>query len=142
MATPLRLAIALAATAGLTFLLLSSDPLALLGFPPRVGRDVAGSFLSDKIQHAVSYAILTACLCAPIGRRSRDVGIAAALALMHGAATELLQTFVPDRCCDAADFVANAIGVSAASLVILIVVRWRSRRAIRWLDPTLPEAAT
>jgi VanZ family protein len=114
----LRIALAVLATAALSFLLLTPDPLALLGFPAKSGPESVERLVSDKVQHAVSYAILTIALVVAFGRVDRRaLAGAACLALAHGAATECLQQFVPDRTPDAGDLAANAAGIAAAVIV-------------------------
>src|SRR5262245_26852942 len=116
--SPLRLTLAIVATAILTLILLIPNPLALIGFTQPESREIVDGFISDKVQHALSYALLTAILLGTFsGPRRRVTVWATSLAIAHGAATELLQRFVPDRTCDWKDLVADAVGAIAAAVL-------------------------
>jgi VanZ family protein len=76
---------------------------------PRFGPP--GAMHADKLLHALAYGILTgmpfAVFCC-----ERTVIVVAALMLPMGFGLELAQDFVPTRMADAADALANVIGVA------------------------------
>lgn len=137
--SPFRLILAIVATAILTLILLTPNPLALLGFTQPDSRDVVDSIISDKVQHALSYAFLTSILIGAFtGPRLRVTAWAASIAIAHGAATELLQRFVPERTCDWKDLVADASGVLVAAALYLMATSIAAARREPSLSPELP----
>jgi VanZ family protein len=82
--------------------------------------------LSDKLEHAVAWAVLT--LTAALLWPSR-LWAGAAYALVLGAVVEVLQAVMPlGRDGDWRDWVADACGVTAAAVIVLIARRLRARR--------------
>lgn len=98
----------------------------------------------DQLPHAAAYALLTILLLALVSRRgtadpSTDVVVAVAISLsliILGCFMELAQAVV-GRDVEAADAVANAVGVSVALLAWLIVRAIRRRP----LGSTAPQGA-
>lgn len=91
-------------------------------------RDVAFTAgLWDKAQHAVGYALLALLLMA--AQRVTRPWSAGVTVLALGAVIELLQALTPDRTADAADLLADAVGIALACAL----VAWAaSRRDARW----------
>jgi len=111
--TFLKLTFALSAAIGLGILLLVPDPFALIGWVSDRGRDVVESAIPDKVQHAFAYSVLTLVLILVFeGDRRRRLKWAAGLAFAHGAVTEFLQLFIPNRHCDWQDLLANSAGIA------------------------------
>ncbi len=108
----LRLAAAIGCTVFLTVLLLSSDPWALLGFPPRPEEDIFDNS-NDKLYHVIGYFGLSIALLCTGLRKSRRVFFGLSLAAAaHAIVTESLQQFFPPRQTDALDLCANFVGLS------------------------------
>ncbi|MEQ1757883.1 MAG: VanZ family protein [Vicinamibacterales bacterium] len=82
------------------------------------------SNVSDKVAHAIGYAILGALVArAMAGGFPRPLTKAAALAsivltTMYGASDELHQRFVPGRSADVNDIVADAAGAVVAVIAV------------------------
>ncbi len=78
---------------------------------------------SDKLCHAAAYAVLTATFLWAFspGYRRRFPSLVAMLSVvlsfLHGCADEFHQSFVPLRCPDAADVVADTIGAFCCSFL-------------------------
>ncbi len=109
--------IACAAALVLGVLLLVPNPFALLGLGGSGNGPDVDSLVPDKAQHAIAYAILAGILLFTFsGSRRRVSTWAACVAFTHGAATELLQNFIPDRCPDLMDVLANGVGIACAVL--------------------------
>jgi hypothetical protein len=67
----------------------------------------------DKLEHALAYGVLTLWLCGLVPRAGCLRAAAAAFAL--GAVVELLQAVLTaDRVADAADLLANGVGIATA----------------------------
>lgn len=129
---PLRITLLASATAVLSFLLLTSDPLGLLGIGPDDGGPGVNSLIPDTVQHYVSYAIFAVVLVVSLGRSDRrGLVVAGMVAFAHGAMAEWIQRYIPGRTCDARDLVANAFGI-LSGLAIILVARRISRTAA-WL---------
>ncbi len=71
--------------------------------------------VSDKIEHAVAYAIVALFGALGFPGRRHQAAIAAALVGL-GVVLELVQLAVPGRMCDPADALANTAGVLAGLL--------------------------
>ena len=82
--------------------------------------------LSDKEIHAIAYfglVLLTyrAAIMIPL-RRALDPALQAfVVTILHGAADELHQYFVPGRHCDIRDWLADVAGASIAVLAIVSI---------------------
>lgn len=116
---PWRFGVAILCTLGM---------LSLTHIPPRL---IPGAFLfhvSDKVQHATMYALITMFFTFAL-RRPRRMGallfISSAL-LLVGVADELTQPLV-NRDADILDFLADLLGVLAALLICLLWDAVRSR---------------
>jgi VanZ family protein len=89
------------------------------------------SELSDKALHAIVYAGLAALMVRALaGGWLRRLTISAsliavALTTAYGVTDELHQYFVPPRQMDPRDLLADALGASAASLVLHLLARRR-----------------
>ncbi len=80
---------------------------------------------SDKLMHALAYAVLAACLLFGLAWPPWPRALwAAGLAALYGVTDELHQHFVPGRSTDVLDWLADAGG---ATLLVAVV----SRRALR-----------
>ncbi len=71
--------------------------------------------VNDKIEHAATYALLML-WWGQLGYRPLRVGLAL---IVMGIAIEFAQALTPYRSFDAHDMLANALGVSVASLMLL-----------------------
>lgn len=135
----MRLVLAILVTTVLTVVLLVPDPFALIGIVRQETRDAVEDVFSDKVQHALSYAVLSMAIAFAVrGPRGRTCLWAGGLAIAHGAASELLQSFVPDRSCDWKDFVADAVGVACGLGIWNAGLLWPTARRERPLSPELP----
>ena len=79
--------------------------------PPELGP------FGDKWLHALAYAVLAWLLRPPLGRTRRAGLLALLLAVLYGAALELLQGFLPWRTAEWTDLVANTAGAGVATVV-------------------------
>ena len=88
------------------------------------------SRLSDKLLHAVEYAVLGALLAWPLARVAprRSFLLAVVLASAYGASDELHQWFVPWRVADPRDWVADSTGGAVGAAAALWL---RRKRAVR-----------
>ena len=108
----LRLAGAIGCTVFLTAILLSSDPWALLGFPPRADDDMFDSS-NDKLYHVIGYfGLSTSLLWVGLTKSRRVFTSLVIAAATHAVLVESLQQFFPPRQTDALDLCANALGLS------------------------------
>lgn len=85
---------------------------------------------ADKVSHAAAYAVLGVALAHALHRsRARAWPLwSVALGWLYGASDEFHQSFVPGRSPEAADWVADAVGVLIGTFVYQ---RWLARRAAR-----------
>jgi len=111
------------ALGGWTWLLLTPNPV-----PPPVaavfGFHAWASFFAAKVLHVGAYAVLAALAAVAV----RDAGpraghLAAGFMLLHGVATEIGQTYVPNRSGSVRDVGLDWIGITAGTLAV-----WRFRR--------------
>ncbi len=97
----------------------------VLSLSPKYGPP--GALHADKLLHALAYGGLTGLPFAVFGR-DRAVYAAAALMLPLGFGLELAQDFIPTRTADAADALANVIGVALGAhlgpMVRQLANRW------------------
>jgi VanZ family protein len=108
----LRLAAAIGCTVFLTVLLLSSDPWALLGFPPRPEEDIFDNS-NDKLYHVIGYFGLSiSLLCVGLTKSRRVFTGLAITAAAHAVLVESLQQFFPPRQTDVLDLCANFAGLT------------------------------
>lgn len=108
----LRLAGAIGCTVFLTVILLSSDPWALLGFPPRAEEDVFDDS-NDKLYHVIGYFGLSiSLLCTGLTKSRRVFAGLVIVASVHGVVIETLQQFFPPRQTDVLDLCANLVGLT------------------------------
>jgi VanZ family protein len=77
----------------------------------------------DKIQHSVSYAVLT--VLGLVGWPGRFAAVAVGM-LAHGAAIEMTQNYLGWRTGDALDWAADAAGVLLAGLLVRGLYRSRN----------------
>jgi len=86
------------------------------------------SRLSDKLLHAVEYAVLGALLAWPLARVAprRSFLLAVVLASAYGASDEIHQWFVPGRDADPRDWVADSTGGALGAAAALRLRRRRS----------------
>ena len=76
---------------------------------------------ADKVVHFLIFGVPTYLFARLTGR----TWLVAAIFLAHGAVSEFVQTFIPGRDPDVFDFTADAVGVAAAIVAILVVARRR-----------------
>lgn len=89
-------------------------------------------FLAAKTLHGGTYVAMTVlALIGPAAKRGRAVAVA--LLLAHGAGTEIIQTFVPNRSGRVRDVAVDWAGVLAGATVVRLSVRYR-----RTPGPVLP----
>lgn len=81
---------------------------------------------SDKVVHAFSYALLSACLTLATARPS----VAVAGASLYGLSDEFHQSFVPGRTPDVFDLVADVGGAVIGALCVVFLRRRLARRRI------------
>lgn len=92
--------------------------------------------LSDKVVHAIEYAVLgVLCYRALRGRsgfswRQQAVPVAILLASVYGASDEIHQSFVPFRDSSWHDWVADTIGAVLGVLAMHRIVHWKSVNSI------------
>jgi len=80
----------------------------------------ASLYLSDKIEHAVAYAIVA--LFGALGfARPRQQAAIVVILVGLGGVLELLQLLVPGRMCDPADALDNAAGVLTGLLAARVL---------------------
>ena len=101
----------------LTGALVVPDPWAWLREGP-AALDVVRN-ANDKTLHAGTFAGMGVLLC--WATRARAPLWCAAFAACHGAATEIIQHFVPPRTCDFWDWVADVAGACAGILLYLLL---------------------
>lgn len=115
----------------LTYLLLAPNPLWLLGAPGQDIERTVDRTIAGFAQHVLACAIL-ACLLALASRTTHGARQCswAALAMAHGAGTELFQYFVPHRYSDWSDGVADALGVAIGWMATAWILRATGKRLI------------
>lgn len=76
--------------------------------------------LWDKAQHAIAFALMagTAAFAWPGHWRAAAAGL-----LAYGALVEIGQAFIPGRSCDAADLLADGVGVAAGLAAVHLLRR-------------------
>lgn len=137
----MRALVALFAAIGLSVFLVVPDPFALIGIVRVETRDAVENLLSDKAQHAIAYAVLAIALRFAFQGPPRRAALwSGGLAMAHGAATELIQLFVPDRTCDWKDFVADALGAVIGLTLWNAVRLWPGLRREPLMSTELPPA--
>ncbi|HUG92682.1 MAG TPA: VanZ family protein [Planctomycetaceae bacterium] len=134
-------AIAWAYTVALTYGLVASAPLAILGGPGDAAQEAIDRSLAGAVQHIVAYAGLAWLWCRVHRGRSRWLWVGA-LAVAHGLATEVIQLFVPRRECDWFDMLANVGGVLAGIGLARLLRRRAVRRPPSAREATAAGAAT
>ena len=82
---------------------------------------------SDKIDHLLGFAALSATGVLAVSPGWRSALLASAGVLAYGVLIELLQTRVPGRHGDLQDAVADAVGV-ALGVTMMICLRWLFRK--------------
>lgn len=114
----IRLAVVIAACVVLTSVLLVPDPARLLGwFAIRGSREIYQR-TPDWMQHFAAYLLFSVLLqWYAAGKARWFVPMLAGFAIVHAAATEYLQRFVPDRTSDLRDLVVNFAGIASGLLV-------------------------
>jgi VanZ family protein len=104
-----------------TALLVVPDVSRILFIPSTLPGEIAQSQLpADKLVHAFGYFLFTALANAAFGGVNGLIGLPwlAFGVMLHGAATEVAQRFIPNRAGDISDWLADAAGVAAAILLI------------------------
>ena len=79
--------------------------------------DDPGKFLVGKSLHFSGYAYLAVVLGTWVPPRRRPLVLAFALMLLHGVATEVIQTMVPNRSGRVADVLIDWAGIATGTLV-------------------------
>ena len=103
--------------------LLVAAAIAVLSVLP--SEDLPEVHLSDKVEHAIAYAALSACLCFWLGRRRIIAGIL--IAVGYGAMLEVAQALArTGRTPSILDGGANLIGACLGAALTLIVARLSS----------------
>ena len=110
--------------AGLASLLVAAA-IAILSVLP--GEELPEVHLSDKVEHAIAYAVLSACICFWLGRRRLIAGILATVGF--GALLEIVQALAgTGRTASLLDEGANLIGAClGAGLAWLVAKAARAR---------------
>jgi VanZ family protein len=92
-----------------------------------------GLLTSDKVVHALEYALLGALAALALGARGvrpgRALLLAAVLASAYGASDEIHQSFVPNREADAGDWAADTVGAILGAGGVAAALRRRNARA-------------
>jgi VanZ family protein len=97
--------------------------------------DLGGFKISDKIKHFTAYAILAAFSYRAFkgmryfGWRMCPILGTVLLTSLYGVTDEIHQRFVPGRCCELADWLADVAGM-AFILVIISIYNYLSRRYV------------
>lgn len=81
---------------------------------------------SDKVAHAFSYALLSACLTLATARP----GFAVMVSSLYGLSDEFHQSFVPGRTPDVFDLVADVGGAAIGALGVVFLRRRLAKRRI------------
>ena len=102
----------------LTYLLLTPHPLAIFGATGAETETVVDQTLSGALQHVLAYAVFVIVLW---WGTSANWVARTGMAVAHGICCEVLQAFVPHRCCDLPDAIANCVGVLVGGLVVTLV---------------------
>lgn len=89
-------------------------PEAVLGFLDWLA---VAHYVAAKALHLLGYTFLTVALGLWVPRRRRPLVLALSLLLLHGLATEVIQTFVPGRGGRALDVLIDWAGVSLGVLI-------------------------
>jgi tetratricopeptide (TPR) repeat protein len=120
------MAIAVCATLGLSYVLLSSDPWWFIRWLRGDAARALQHGVSDKLYHVLGYLTLTLTfMWWAVSRSQKAVLLLGTAAALHAVVTELLQHFVPGRTVDRADFVANLAGVTCGVCFGLVLRRVR-----------------
>jgi VanZ family protein len=108
----------------LTLLLVTPDPLGLFTFGERLPRPKLASSINDKVAHAGTFAVLIGLIIWSM-RGKRLIACFAAVAF-YGAATEVIQAFVPNRTADVLDWLADVAGAAVGLVLLWLIYRmWR-----------------
>lgn len=97
---------------------------------PAIGRSV-----SDKVQHAIGFALLAWLWCRALKRLRPEYGVSRTLlggflvSIGVGGALELWQGLLSYRTCDVLDWVADGVGAAAAVLVYAVIRQLFGARA-------------
>lgn len=89
--------------------------------------DVPDIGMWDKLEHALTYAMVAALGCVGWAGHGRDWGRIAALLVTLGTLLEFLQSFVPGRLGDIGDATANVIGTLAGMAAVAVLGRIAGR---------------
>ena len=119
-------------TAALTYVLVAPDPLAVFGTTGQAAHRAISRSLPDTLQHLFAYAAFAALWNWTVrGWRARL--LIAMIAVLHGAAVELVQGLIPSRQADWRDLMANVVGTLAGTGIgwLAAVVSTRRTRANR-----------
>jgi len=86
----------------------------------------------DKWMHGIAFALLAIWFTGQYARSS--YGWIAIMLLAYGLLIELVQTFVPYRTAEWADFAADAIGIGVGLAIATMATGGWSARAEEWLE--------
>ena len=137
-----KLRCVIVAMAGLTWLLLASDPWIIFRlFSPNMSR-VLHHGVSDKLHHFLGYLTLAlCCIWYAVAQSRQTFLVVSAAAFGHAIFSETLQALVPSRTVDPGDFIANSAGVAAGVLIGLTArnVLRRSQTGDNVMSDALPQ---
>lgn len=105
--------------------LLVASVIAILSILP--GENLPEVHLSDKVEHAIAYGLLSACICFWLGRRRIVAGVL--LTVGFGAVLEIVQALAgTGRTASLLDEVANLVGACLGAGLAWMVAKAASAR--------------
>ena len=120
----------------LTYFLLAPHPLWMFGLAGHAVEQAVDRTVVGYVQHGLTYALLAWLLVWASRTTSRSPHVAwCLLALGHGIVTEWLQTFIPERCSDWPDGLANTLAVGLGWLSAILILRIVTRTPAKATEP-------
>lgn len=116
-----------------TVTLLQSSARPVVGPPAPPGHPDAARELFLTAGHVVAFAVLTALLWWALRPARHALLVAVVFCAIYGAATELLQTLVPDRGASLDDFAVDCL----VSGITALAIYWRASTPTHRLIPSL-----
>jgi VanZ family protein len=125
-----------------TVTLLQSSRQPLIGPPAPTGHPDAEREFFLTLGHIVAFAVMIALLWWALHPARHALAVALITCCVYGAATELLQTLVPDRGATFSDFAVDCVVSGIVALVIYERTSSPTHRLVpsllRWIVPSRP----